>query len=112
MVVHANGRPLIQLNFMVVTRPSKYEVDALEELGNPGWNWDTLLPYFKKVPYYRTRTCYRYLLTISRRIIQSEDFQLPDVGQEHAQKYAATPDTAYHGTNGQSIPVTHSRVSN
>ena len=34
---------------MGMCRPSKDELDALEELGNSGWNWDSLLPYFKKV---------------------------------------------------------------
>lgn len=30
-------------------RPSKEEMDALEELGNEGWNWESLLHYMKKV---------------------------------------------------------------
>ncbi len=29
-------------------RPSKEELDALEVLGNKGWNWDSLLHYMKK----------------------------------------------------------------
>lgn len=24
-------------------------MDALEELGNPGWNWESMLHYLKKV---------------------------------------------------------------
>lgn len=34
---------------MGIFRPTKYELDAIEQLGNPGWNWDSLLHYFKKV---------------------------------------------------------------
>jgi len=30
------------INGMVWYRPTKAEVDQLETLGNPGWNWDTL----------------------------------------------------------------------
>ena len=26
-------------------RPTKAELDKLEALGNPGWNWDSLEPY-------------------------------------------------------------------
>ncbi|KAF8908253.1 alcohol oxidase [Mucidula mucida] len=56
---HAANRNMLQthgkglggsslLNFMVFIRPSKEEFNALEELGNDGWNWDNLLPYMKK----------------------------------------------------------------
>lgn len=38
-----------QANFLGMFRPSKEELDALEVLGNKGWNWDTLLHYMKKV---------------------------------------------------------------
>ncbi|KAF5368922.1 hypothetical protein D9758_002937 [Tetrapyrgos nigripes] len=36
------------LNFMVENRASKPEYDSWAALGNPGWDWDGLLPYFKK----------------------------------------------------------------
>ncbi|KAF9012816.1 alcohol oxidase, partial [Hymenopellis radicata] len=56
---HAGNRRLLQshgkglggsslLNFLCFVRPTKEEFDALEELGNPGWNWDNLLSYMKK----------------------------------------------------------------
>jgi choline dehydrogenase-like flavoprotein len=34
---------------MFFNRGSKDDYDAWEKLGNPGWAWDDLLPYFKKV---------------------------------------------------------------
>lgn len=34
---------------MTYMRGDKAQFDAWEQLGNPGWNWSTLLPYFKKV---------------------------------------------------------------
>ncbi|KAF2690534.1 GMC oxidoreductase [Lentithecium fluviatile CBS 122367] len=36
------------VNGMVFDRGSKVDYDAWEELGNPGWGWDGLFPYFKK----------------------------------------------------------------
>ncbi|KAI0545626.1 glucose oxidase [Xylaria curta] len=37
------------INGMAYVRGDKAQFDAWEELGNPGWNWDELFPYFKKV---------------------------------------------------------------
>jgi choline dehydrogenase-like flavoprotein len=37
------------LNGMVYNRGSKSDYDRWEHLGNPGWNFDGLLPHFKKV---------------------------------------------------------------
>ncbi|KAH6645999.1 hypothetical protein BKA67DRAFT_540992 [Truncatella angustata] len=37
-----------KLNRMVFDRGSKSDYDRWEELGNKGWGWDALLPYFKK----------------------------------------------------------------
>ncbi|KZP25967.1 GMC oxidoreductase [Athelia psychrophila] len=36
------------INALMWTRASKAEYDALVELGNPGWSFDELLPYFKR----------------------------------------------------------------
>jgi choline dehydrogenase-like flavoprotein len=36
------------INGMNFGRGSKADYDAWEELGNPGWGWDGLFPYFKK----------------------------------------------------------------
>ncbi|KAF7977585.1 hypothetical protein HWV62_3176 [Athelia sp. TMB] len=56
---HANNRKLdvhrgklvggsSAMNALMWARASKAEYDALVELGNPGWSFDELLPYFKK----------------------------------------------------------------
>ncbi|KAI1144215.1 putative GMC oxidoreductase [Hypoxylon sp. FL0543] len=37
------------INGMTYIRGDKAEFDAWEDLGNNGWNWDTLYPYFKRV---------------------------------------------------------------
>ncbi|KAK3367670.1 putative choline dehydrogenase [Podospora didyma] len=36
------------LNFMTWNRASRHDYDDWEELGNLGWGWDSLLPFFKK----------------------------------------------------------------
>jgi choline dehydrogenase-like flavoprotein len=37
------------INGMFFARGSAADYDAWERLGNPGWGWKDLLPYFKKV---------------------------------------------------------------
>lgn len=37
------------INGMFFDRGSALDYDAWVQLGNPGWGWDDLLPYFKKV---------------------------------------------------------------
>jgi len=37
------------VNGMVFPRGAAADYDAWEALGNPGWGWDGILPYFKKV---------------------------------------------------------------
>ncbi|KAF8179476.1 alcohol oxidase [Pholiota molesta] len=36
------------LNFFQFHRPPKWDIDAFEKLGNPGWNWELLKKYFEK----------------------------------------------------------------
>ncbi|KZP13739.1 GMC oxidoreductase [Athelia psychrophila] len=40
------------LNLLAWNRPSREEYDAWEKLGNPGWNWDSLVTYLKKAENY------------------------------------------------------------
>jgi choline dehydrogenase len=41
---------------MTYIRAQKAQINAWEALGNPGWNWDTLLPYYKKAEHYDAPT--------------------------------------------------------
>ena len=60
---------------MTYVRGDKAEFDAWECLGNDGWNWDTLLPYYKK----------------------AEKFTVPDAAQAAA---GATYEVDVHGETG------------
>lgn len=57
---HADGRSVFTprgktlggssaLNLLVYTRPDAVDLDNWQEMGNKGWDWKGLLPYFKKV---------------------------------------------------------------
>ena len=37
---------------MTYIRGQKAQFDAWERLGNPGWNWNSLLPYYKKAEHF------------------------------------------------------------
>ncbi|PVI05366.1 GMC oxidoreductase [Periconia macrospinosa] len=45
-----------KLNRMVFDRGSKSDYDGWETLGNEGWNWEGLLPYFKKNEHFTAAT--------------------------------------------------------
>ncbi|CAL1710572.1 unnamed protein product [Somion occarium] len=86
---YANDRKVLQsrgkgiggssaINFLASVRPAKEELDVLERLGNPGWNWESLLKYMKK----------------------SEHLQIPNITPDQAVAYAVVPDPNLHGTNG------------
>lgn len=36
------------INYLMYVRGSKKDYDGWEALGNKGWGWDGLVPYFKK----------------------------------------------------------------
>ncbi|KAJ4391528.1 hypothetical protein N0V93_005146 [Gnomoniopsis smithogilvyi] len=44
------------INGMTYIRADVAEIDAWEALGNEGWNWETLLPYYKRVERYSPPT--------------------------------------------------------
>lgn len=50
-----------KLNRMVFDRGSKSDYNAWEIFGNSGWNFGSILPYFKKVKF-------NSLLTVARRL--------------------------------------------
>lgn len=60
---------------MAYIRGHKAQIDAWESLGNPGWNWDALLPY----------------------ALKSENYTIPNDSQLAA---GATYDPAFHGFEG------------
>ncbi|KAL3473704.1 hypothetical protein BJX99DRAFT_272124 [Aspergillus californicus] len=63
------------INGMSYTRAENVQIDAWEAAGNKGWNWKSLLPYYKK----------------------SEGFQVPTADQI---AHGASYDAKYHGTTG------------
>ncbi|PGH14522.1 hypothetical protein AJ79_03015 [Helicocarpus griseus UAMH5409] len=71
------------LNFMAWTRGNREDYDAWEELGNPGWGWESLLPYFKK----------------------SESFSEPSCS--HQEQYNSFFDPRFHGDSGP-VQTVHS----
>lgn len=51
MVGHPRGKQLgdsSAINGLYWTHASQRDIDDWEKLGNKGWNWKSLLPYFKK----------------------------------------------------------------
>ncbi|OSD08629.1 GMC oxidoreductase [Trametes coccinea BRFM310] len=84
---HANNRPVFQprgkalggssmLNLLGYSRAAAHEYDAIEALGNPGWNWQEFLKYLKKT-----------------------ETTLPpsDIAKEQG---LSMPDARYHGDSG------------
>ncbi|PQE04602.1 Glucose oxidase protein [Rutstroemia sp. NJR-2017a BBW] len=63
------------LNGMTYTRAPAVQIDSWEKVGNPGWNWQNLFPYYKK----------------------SENFTYPTPAQVSA---GASFDPNFHGKNG------------
>jgi choline dehydrogenase-like flavoprotein len=44
------------INGMIWNRGNQEDFDLWAELGNPGWDWDSLLPYFQRSETYTPRT--------------------------------------------------------
>ncbi|KAJ7454339.1 GMC oxidoreductase [Mycena galericulata] len=64
------------LNFYAWSKPPAADVDAIEKLGNPGWNWSEYLKYSQR----------------------SETFHPP--AKEQTDIYPHTYETKFHGTSG------------
>lgn len=54
------------VNGMFFDRGSAPDYDAWVKLGNPGWGWKDLLPYFKKVAWH-SPSC-MFLISVERNI--------------------------------------------
>lgn len=83
------------LNGMMFDRGSPGDYDMWEELGNKGWGWKDLLPYFKKVVHYMLRFNWHVTLTTSS---QSETFTPPK--SKHVAQFGITYDPSAHGNSG------------
>jgi choline dehydrogenase-like flavoprotein len=64
------------INGMTYLRAEKVQIDAWEELGNEGWKWDSMLPYYRS----------------------QETFQIPDDDQRGS---GATYEESVHGFKGE-----------
>lgn len=71
------SRPVLtRIQGLAYTRAESNQIDAWETLGNEGWNWSTLFPYYLK----------------------SETFTVPD--EERVASTHVAYDLAYHGESG------------
>ena len=81
------------LNAMCWNRGGADDYDAWEALGNPGWGWDGMLPYFMKV---------KKAADISQSTAKSSQSETytPVPSAEIAEEYSIHYDPAVHGTSG------------
>lgn len=82
------------LNRMLQHRGSAHDYDRWEALGNEGWSWSGLLPFFKKVNESLNRIVPALLIRS-----QSEIFSPPN--EDIAAQYNITYDSSAHGTDGR-----------
>jgi choline dehydrogenase-like flavoprotein len=68
------------INYLMYVRGSRKDYDGWEALGNKGWGWDDLIPYFRK----------HQTLDLPSDKVKGANPQL----MPHAAAYK------YHGTNG------------
>lgn len=93
------------INAMIFDRGMPSNYDAWAALGNEGWDFQGLLPYFKKVSRHITRTTRAVSLDyLTER--QSETFT--PAPADHASLYGLTYDPECHGFDG---PVKSSYLS-
>jgi len=82
------------LNAMCWNRGGADDYDTWEALGNPGWGWEGMLPYFMKASHY-LKTCFLQLTAES----QSETYT-PVYSEAVAEEYSIHFNPAVHGTSG------------
>lgn len=80
------------VNGMVFPRGGAVDYDAWEALGNPGWGWDGILPFFQKVSVDREQRKWKLMA-----IIQSETFTPPSA---LAEEFSITFNASAHGSSG------------
>ncbi len=81
---------------MFFNRGSAGDYDAWEKLGNPGWSWNDLLPYFKKVGLLLCLVSFYADAPVPA--LKSETFTPPP--EELAAQYPISGDLSPHGTDG------------
>lgn len=79
------------INFVLYVRGNPQDFDDIEALGNPGWGYKDMLPYFKKLENYKV-----YPLSN----------QAQDGGTVENEDGSIVVDAKYHGVGG---PVTNSK---
>lgn len=65
------------VNYMMFSHCTKRDLDNWVELGNPGWGWEDMVPYFRKFEHYVPTDA--------------------TTGEKYADKYI---DPSLHGTDG------------
>lgn len=84
------------LNAMCWNRGGQDDYNAWKYLGNPGWGWDGILPYFMKVI---QRTIDYALTGTDISILQSETYTPVD-SEEIAKEYQINYNPSVHGYSG------------
>ena len=83
------------LNAMCWNRGGQDDYNTWEALGNPGWGWDGMLPYFMKVS-----TCIKFSsISLTKTRHQSETYT-PVYSEEIAERYSINYNPAVHGFAG------------
>ncbi len=82
------------VNGLVTTRGAQADYDSWEELGNPGWGWHDLLPYFIKV-------CLLWVIkaVCADSVVQSENYTV-GIDSKTADSLSIHPNMSFHGTSG------------
>ncbi|GKT50974.1 dehydrogenase xptC [Colletotrichum spaethianum] len=86
------------LNAMVYDRGRAADYDAWADLGNPGWNFDSLLPYFRRVGFQTLSEPLGLLWVPTNIQIQAETFTPPS--DDQVEEFGITWNPECHGTDG------------